>query len=89
MSFKGTLLFALNAVSLTLIFLSHIAPPITAALESTLTSGRDSPDLSVRMRRGYSPRTLERGIFEDIRQLSANSLRQFLAGPRWATLGHP
>jgi|FreactcultureFD7_1027221.scaffolds.fasta_scaffold00018_34 hypothetical protein len=36
-SFKGTLLFALNAVGLTLIFLSHYDPPI-AALESSGTS---------------------------------------------------
>ncbi len=70
MSFKGTLLFALYAVSLTLIFLSHIAPPITATPLSCSTplrlekgNGREPPDLSVRMHRGYSPVTLERGIF--------------------------
>jgi len=46
-TFEGTLLFALNAVGLALVFLSHNDPPIAAA---TRISARVLPVLSVRTR---------------------------------------
>ena len=45
MSFKGTLLLALYAVGLTLVFLSHIDPPIAAHPKV-----REPPVLKVRMK---------------------------------------
>ncbi len=58
MTFEGTLLFALNAVGLAFVFLSHSDPPI-----ATRSKLREPPQASVRTRARY-PRVEPSGAID-------------------------
>jgi hypothetical protein len=80
MSFKGTLLFALYAVGLTLIFLSHYDPPITA-----LSKLWEHPEARVRMRSPYPRTRSQAGISRLTRTYLALNSR--LLGPNLGVSG--